>query len=166
MAESLKTRLIRWGFNYFPAFRRSGARLTYMADDWREARLKLPLGWTTRNYVGTIYGGSMYAAVDGIYMVMLINVLGPDYVVWDKAGTIRYHRPGRTTLYARFLLEERELAVILAALERQPTVERIYRVELADSAGLVHASVEKTIHIRRKDRAAHAQASAVHEDRS
>jgi acyl-coenzyme A thioesterase PaaI-like protein len=160
MAESLRTRMSRWGLNFFPAFRRSGARLTYIADDWREARLKLPLNRGNRNYVGTIYGGSMYAAVDGIYMVMLIKVLGPEYVVWDKAGTIRYRRPGRATLYARFLLDLEEIAAIRAALEHQPATERIYCVELVDSAGVVHASVEKTIHIRRKDRVSKTQADA------
>jgi len=154
MAESLRTRLICWGLNCFPAFRRSGAHLTYIADDWREARLKLPLNWRTRNYVGTIYGGSMYAAVDGIYMVMLINVLGPEYIVWDKAGAIRYLRPGRATLYARFLLDEQEIAIIRTLLDQQPVLERIYRIGLVDRDGVEHASIEKTIHIRRKDRSA------------
>ena len=105
MAESLKTRIERWGFNLFPAFRRTGARLTYVAADWHEVRLKLPLSWRTRNYVGTIFGGSMYAAADPIYMVMLIKLLGPDYVVWCKAASIRFRRPGRGTLHARFVLD-------------------------------------------------------------
>jgi len=58
-------------------------------------RIRLPLIWRTRNYVGTIFGGSLYGAVDPIYMIMLIKALGPDYIVWDKAATIRFLRPGR-----------------------------------------------------------------------
>lgn len=85
MPESMRTRLERWGFNLFPAFWCTGARLTYVADDHREVRLELPLSWRTRNYVGTIFGGSMYGAVDGVHIVMLIKNLGPDYVAWDKA---------------------------------------------------------------------------------
>ena len=108
MAESRHTRLQRWRFNFFPAYRGAGARITYIAADWREVRIKLPLNWLTRNYVGTIYGGSMYGAVDPIYMIMLIHLLGPDYVVWDKAATIRFKRPGRTTLVARFVIDEAE----------------------------------------------------------
>jgi acyl-coenzyme A thioesterase PaaI-like protein len=154
MAESLRTRLIRWGFNCFPTFRRSGARLIYIADDWREAQLMLPLNWGTRNYVGTIYGGSMYAAVEGIYMVMLMRLLGPEYIVRDKAGAIRYLRPGRATLYARFRLEEQEIATIRASLDQQPVIERVYRISLVDRDDVEHASIEKTIHIRRNDRSA------------
>jgi acyl-coenzyme A thioesterase PaaI-like protein len=108
MPESWQTRAHRQAYNFFPAFRGTGARLTYIADDWHEVRIKLPLSWRTRNYVGTIYGGSMYAAVDPWYMIMLIRLLGPQYIVWDKAATIRFRKPGRGTLYARFAIEEEE----------------------------------------------------------
>jgi acyl-coenzyme A thioesterase PaaI-like protein len=151
MAESLKTRLMRWGVNVFPAYRGTGARVTYIADDWREVRIKVPLNWRTRNYVGTIFGGSMYGAVDPVYMLMLIQLLGPDYVVWDKAAVIRFKRPGRSTLYACFRLDEQEIESIKTELTREPAVDRVYHVDLTDRDGVVHASIEKTIHIRRKE---------------
>jgi acyl-coenzyme A thioesterase PaaI-like protein len=153
MPESWRTRLTRWGFNLFPAFWSTGARLTYIASDWREARVRLPLSWRTRNYVGTIFGGSMYGAVDPVYMVMLIKLLGPDYVVWDKAATIRFRRPGRSTLEARFALDAGFVETIRAELEHAPKVERTLVVDLADADGTVHASVEKVLHIRRRDAA-------------
>ena len=149
MAESWASRKMRWGFNLIPAFRGAGGRITYIAGDFREARVRLPLNWRTRNYVGTIFGGSLYGAVDALYMILLIKVLGPSYTVWDKAATIRFLKPGRGTLYARFLLEDEEIQTIRRLLETAPSVDRIYRVDLADAAGVVHAAVEKTIYIRR-----------------
>jgi hypothetical protein len=140
---------MRWGFNFFPAFRGTGARVTYMSGDWREVHVKLPLNWRTRNYVGTIFGGSLYGAVDPHYMIMLIKILGPGYMVWDKAATIRFKKPGRTTLYARFVIPEEEVATIRRLLETEPSVDRVYAVELTDAAGVAHATVEKTIYIRR-----------------
>ena len=151
MHESFRSRLRRLAFNFFPAYRGTGARITYLADDWREIRVRIPLSLRTRNYVGTIFGGSMFGAVDPVYMVMLINALGPEYLVWDKSATIRFLRPGRSTLYARFVLEDDELEAIRAALRTETAVERVYRVELKDAEGAVHAEVEKTIHIRRRD---------------
>ena len=112
---------------------------------------KLPLNWRTRNYVGTIFGGSLYGAVDPFYMIMLIKLLGPEYVVWDKAAAIRFRKPGRAMLTARFVISDPELAAIRAAAAAQPSVDRTYVVELSDAAGVVHASIEKTIYIRRKD---------------
>ena len=153
MPESLRTRLQRAAFNWFPAYRGTGGRITYIAADWREIRVRLPLSLRTRNYVGTIFGGSMYGAVDPIYMVMLIRLLGPEYVVWDKAASIRFRRPGRTTLFARFVLDDAELDAIRAALVEAPAVDRTYVVELADDDGVVHAVIEKVIHIRRKGQA-------------
>lgn len=146
--ESRRTRLTRWAFNVFPAYRGTGGRISFIASDWREVHVRLRLGWRTRNYVGTIFGGSMYGAVDPIYMVMLIRCLGPGYEVWDKAASIRFRIPGRRTLHARFVLSEEELAAIREVLQGQRSVDRHYRIELRDREGRVHAEVEKTVHIR------------------
>ncbi len=151
MAESLKTRLARWRFNFFPAYRGTGGRITYIAHDWREVRIKLPLSWRTRNYVGTTFGGSLFGAVDPIYMLMLIKVLGPDYVVWDKSATIQFKKPGRATLYARFVISQNDVDDMRAELLRAQKLERGFHVDLTDQAGTVHASVDKTIHVRLRD---------------
>lgn len=150
MPESFASRVLRWKFNLFPAYRGSGARVTYIADDFRELRVKIPLSLRTRNYVGTIFGGSMYAAVDPMYMIMLIQLLGREYVVWDKAATIRFRRPGRSTLFATFTLGDPELDAIRAATASGDPIDRTYNVDLVDADGLVHASVEKVIYIKRK----------------
>ena len=138
---------MRWGFNLWPCYRGTGARVTFIAGDWREVRVRIPLSWRTRNYVGTIFGGSLYAAVDPFYMIMLMKNLGPDVVVWDKAASIRFRKPGRGTLRASFRLEEAEVAEIRRLLLEQPKVDRTYTVQLVDAAGVVHAEVEKVIHI-------------------
>lgn len=113
--------------------------------------MKLPLNWRTRNYVGTIYGGSIYAAADPFYMVMLIRRLGRDYVVWDKAASVRFLKPGRDTLYAEFHVPDAELDAVRNAAATARSVDRQYRIEWKDAAGTVHAVVEKTIYIRRRN---------------
>src|SRR3712207_5791103 len=82
MGESLRTRVTRVGWNFAPCYRGTGARITYIARDWKEVRLELPLSWRTVNYFGTIFGGSIYGAVDPVYVIMLVKTLGKDYVVW------------------------------------------------------------------------------------
>jgi acyl-coenzyme A thioesterase PaaI-like protein len=150
MPESFKTKVKRWGFNFFPAYRGTGGRITYIADDYHEIRIKLPLSWRTRNYVGTIFGGSMYGAVDPLYMVMLIRILGNDYVVWDKAATIRFKRPGRETLFAEFKVAPEEVEEIKTLLTRTKSIERVYDINLVNKAGKIHAVIEKTIYISSK----------------
>jgi acyl-coenzyme A thioesterase PaaI-like protein len=150
MPESLTTRLTRHGFNLFPAYVCTGARIVYIGRDWREVRIELPLGLRTRNYVGTIFGGSMYAAVDPIYMIMLMKLLGPGYVVWDRAAKIEFLRPGRATLHATFRVDPAVDEEIRAALAHERSVDRVFHVQLADGEGNVCARVEKTIYVRRK----------------
>lgn len=147
MPESLATKIDRIKFNFFPAYRGTGARVVYIAEDYREVRVKIPLSWRTKNYVGTIYGGSIYAGIDPIYMLMLMKNLGRDFVVWDKAAKIRFKRPGRETLFADFLLTEAELSEIKMLLGKEKSVDRIYTVNLADGNGKVHAEIEKTLYI-------------------
>jgi acyl-coenzyme A thioesterase PaaI-like protein len=150
MPESFRSRWFRRGFNFFPAYRGTGGRVVYIADDWHEVRVKLPLNWRTRNYVGTIYGGSIYGAIDPIYMLMLMKVLGSGYTVWDKAAKIRFRKPGRSPLSADFRLDANEVDEIKVLAESQKSIDRIYNVELKDAAGTVHAEIEKTIYIARK----------------
>ena len=123
MPESWNTRVSRWGFNWFPAYRSTGARIEYIAADWREVRVRLPLTWRTRNYVGTMFGGSMYAALDPIYMVMLIKLLGSEYEVWDKAASILFRRPGRCTLRATFRVDPSDLETIRAIVAQDGKAE-------------------------------------------
>lgn len=152
MPESFRTKFTRLSFNFFPAYFGTGAWISYLADDYHELHLKLPSTWRTRNYVGTIFGGSMFGAVDPILMVMFINILGRDYVVWDKSASIQFKRPGKETLHAKFLITPEEIAEIKTALETVKSLDRIYRIELVNKAGKVHAIIEKTLYFSKKDR--------------
>lgn len=152
MSESLQTRIDRWKFNIFPAYRGTGARVELISADWKHIRIRIPLSLRTRNYVGTIYGGSMYGGVDPIYMLMLIRLLGRGYTVWDKAATIRFKRPGRETLWADFTIDDAEIEEIKRLLESSKSIDRVYKVELKNREGKVHCEIEKTLYIaNRKD---------------
>lgn len=150
MKESFSKKIERWKFNFFPAYRGSGARITYISDDSHEIHVKLPLNWRTRNYVGTIFGGSMFAATDPIYMVMLIRILGNGYVVWDKSTNIRFKRPGKETLFAQFILTPEEITEIRSQLDTTKSIDRVYKVELKDKAGKIHAIIEKTLYLSKR----------------
>ena len=151
LPAAISNRLRCWSLYTHACYRGTGGRPRYIAADWSELHLELPLSWRTRNYVGTIFGGSIYASIDPIYMMLLIRRLGREFIVWDKAATIRFKKPGRETLHARFAVTDEELAAIRLALETQRSVDRTYTVELADSSGLVCATIEKVVYVRRRE---------------
>ena len=151
MKESWQTWLYKHFFNFFPAYRGTGGRVVAISHDFKKVKIKLPLNWRSRNYVKTIYGGSIYGAVDPMYMLMLIKILGNDYIVWDKAATIRFIKPGRSTLFATFEIENEEIESIKKQLETERAIDRCYTVDLVNEEGVIHASVDKIIYLRKKN---------------
>lgn len=145
-----QARAMKFGFNLHPAFRGTGGRVDSISHDLTHIRIRLPLNWRTRNVVGSIYGGSLFAVTDGAHPTLLMLALGKDVIVWDKSASIRYRKPGRHTLYADFHIPPQEIDAIRRDLDRHGETERTYPVELKDKSGHVHALVERTVYIAKK----------------
>jgi hypothetical protein len=142
-------RLKRW-VNLYPPYLGAAVRVTYIANDLRRIEVEMPLRFYNRNYVGTHFGGSLYSMCDPFYMLMLINILGPDYIVWDKAATIRFKKPGKGVMKATFELTEEKIAEIRAAAEVQPKVEPQFQVLVKDAEDAVVAEIDKVLYIKKK----------------
>lgn len=113
--------------------------------------VRMKLRWWNRNYFGTHFGGSLYAMCDPFFALILAQRLGGGYVVWDKAAAIRFVRPGRGTVMARFHIPADEVEAIRRAADEDGKVEPEMTVEVVDEAGEVVARVEKTLYVRRKE---------------
>ena len=143
---NLRLRLI----NYWPPLLGAGIRVTRMQPDLKSVDVEMRLRPWNRNYVGTHFGGSLYSMTDPFYMLMLIHNLGPNYVVWDKAATIRFRKPGRGTVRAEFRLSDSQIQDIRDKLKTQEKLEPVFTVEVKDNEGVVIAEVEKVLHVRRR----------------
>ena len=144
-------RLARFLMNLAPCLRASGGRIIALSDDFKHLRIRLKLTWLTRNLVGTIYGGSMYSSIDPFYMLMLMRILGRDYIVWDKSATIRFKRPARETLFADFQFDDATLADIRERVARDGESTFTWTVALKDASGTVYADCDKVIYVATKD---------------
>ena len=151
MNPALK-RHMRVLLNIWPPFLGAGIRIMRLGPGWKEIDVEMKLRWWNRNYVGTHYGGSLYSMTDPFIMLMLIENLGKDYLVWDKSASIRFKKPGRGTVSASFRLSEPQLREIKQALNSEEKIERPFTVEVKDESGNVIAEVEKLLHVRKKGR--------------
>ena len=142
--------LFRRGLNLWPPFVGAGVRVTRVSDDYREVDVTLKLGLLNRNYFGTQFGGSMFAMTDPFFALMMLQNLGAGYVVWDKAGSIRYLKPGRGDVHARFRLDEVAIERARRATARGGRHEPTFRVAIVDADGATIAEVETTLYIRRQ----------------
>ena len=141
--------LRRW-INFWPPFLGAGICVKYIAPDMKAIDVEMKLRWWNANYVGTHFGGSLFAMTDPFYMLMLMANLGREYIVWDKAATIRYRKPGKGTVRAEFHLSDTQIDEIREKLEIFPKYEAVFSIEVKDEVGVVIAEVEKVLHVRKK----------------
>ena len=140
----------------YPPYLGAGIRVR-VAPDFRTVTVRMRLRFWNRNYVGTQFGGSLYSMCDPFFMLILLEHLGPGYVVWDKAATIRFRRPGKGTVRATFHIPEERIAEIRAAADNVGNdgnggkVEPVFRVDVVNEKGEVVADIEKLLYVRRKD---------------
>ena len=135
--------------NLYPPFLGAGIRVR-RGPDGRSYDVRMKLSPFNRNFVGTHFGGSLYAMCDPFLMLILIPALGPDYVVWDKAAAIRFLRPGRGTVRASFHVPEERIEEIRRSADRDGKVEPVFTVRVVDGEGEAVAEVEKTLYVRRR----------------
>lgn len=145
-------KLFKYGFNLSPMYRRSTAKIISVSKDLFKITIKLPISYKNKNYVNSIFGGSMFSAIDPIPMVQLINILGDDYVVWDKSAEIFFKRPARENLYADFEFTSIEVNDIKSRIVQNSEIEIIRVTKLTDkNRDKVFCEVHKTIYIADKN---------------
>jgi acyl-coenzyme A thioesterase PaaI-like protein len=141
---------LRWGMNLWPPLLAAGIRVLELDPQWRRARVKLSLRPWNRNYVGTQFGGSLFAMTDPFWMLLMMNRIGPGYIVWDKAAEIEFVSPGRADVFATFELSDERVAAFRAAAGTQPKHLEWFDVDVVTADGTVVARVRKQLYVRKK----------------
>src|SRR5579864_9501886 len=151
-ASSLEVRRkkLRRFVNWYPPFLGAGVRVKEISPDLRTIEVHMPLTFWNKNYVGAHFGGSLYTMCDPFFMLILINNLGPDYIVWDKAATIRFKKPGTGTVKAVFHVPQERIAEIRAQADAQGKIEPTFQTVVTDADGNTIAEVDKLLYVRRK----------------
>lgn len=148
--KKLYSEFIRFGLNLWPCLRRTGGRVVYLAEDFTHLTIRLSLNWKTRNVVGTIFGGSMYASTDPYFMLMLMKILGDQYVVWDKGCSIRFKRPAKKTITADFIVTPDMLHSVRTQVAANNEYDFTWTIQYKDKEGVVYAEFDKIIYVASK----------------
>jgi acyl-coenzyme A thioesterase PaaI-like protein len=141
---------LRWILNLWPPFLAAGIHVTHLSQDWRHARVELRMRPWNRNYVGTHFGGSLFAMTDPFWMILVKERVGRDYIVWDSAGAIEFVKPGKGTAVATFELDDATVDTIREAAADGDKVLHWFETAVRDGAGEVVARVRKQVYVRRK----------------
>lgn len=144
------SQIFKHGFNLSPMYRRSTAKIIFASKDLHVIKVKIKRSWKNKNYMGSIFGGSLFSATDPIYMIQLINILGNDYVVWDKSTNIRFKRPAYKDAFAEFVFSTDEITKIQQKVAKENEIDYIKNLHITDVNGTVFCELEKTIYVANK----------------
>ncbi|MBA1201549.1 DUF4442 domain-containing protein [Pseudomonas capeferrum] len=151
-----RARLLRWLLNIYPPYLGAGIRVQHISPDMRHVKVRMKLTRWNRNYVGTQFGGSLYSMVDPFYMLLLMEQLGRDYIVWDKAASIDFIAPGKGPVFAEFHIDDDLLEDIRRQTASGKKCLPRLQVDIRDAAGELVARVDKTLYVRLKPQARQA----------
>ena len=151
--NKIPAKYFRIGLNCWPPLLGAAIKVTYIAPDFKHIKAQMKLHWYNCNYVGVHYGGSMFSMTDSFYMLMLQKNFSSDYIIWDKAASIDFKKPGRTTLFAEFIFTDEELQAIKDKAANHEKYLFDKTVDLKDTNGDIIATVVRTLYVRLKDEA-------------
>jgi hypothetical protein len=150
--RSIPTPVLRSLANLWPPYFGAGIKILELSKDFRYLKVCLKRNWLNTNYVNTQFGGSIYSMVDPFYMLLLMNNLGPEYIVWDKAAQIEFIKPGRTKLFAEFSLDSNLLKRVKERTKHGDKYIFDLPVDVSNEKGETVAHVVKTLYVRKKGR--------------
>ena len=146
----MNPKIIKLIINLYPPYLGTGITVKRISPNYREICVQMKLRWYNRNYVKTHFGGSLYAMTDPFFMLMLIHILGKDYVAWDKAAHIDFIKPGSGTVTADFLIEEEQIQDIIDRTSNGEKYFPEFSVDIENESHDVVAKVNKTLYVRKK----------------
>lgn len=143
---------LKYALGIYGPFLGAGIKMDYISPDWREARVSMKLRWYNRNIMGVHFGGSLYSMVDPQLMLMLMNILGKDYAVWDKAASIEFIKPGKGKVSCLFTISDTQIQDIRSATASGEKYLPEFQLCVVDENGDLVARINKVVYIRKKQR--------------
>jgi len=141
---------IKLMFRLWPPLWFTGIRFAEVSDDLRSLTTTMSMRVYNKNIMGVHFGGSLFAMTDPCYMMLLMTALGKNYVVWDKAASIEFVKPGKGLVKAHFALSQGDLDDILEKTAGGNKYFKVMPVTITDETGDTVALLQRTLYIRKK----------------
>lgn len=144
---------LKWALRIFSPYWGAGIKVEEISKNWKYARVSLSLKRLNQNAFGTHFGGSLFAMTDPFYVLLISNILGRDYYVWDKHACIDFVKPGKGKVFAEFKVTNQMIEEIIHNTSQGEKFLPRFKVEVKDENMDVVARVEKIIYIKKKSKA-------------
>lgn len=142
---------LKWGLCFYPPLLFQRIWIKKFHKGFRGVDVKINKSLFNKNYNGSIFGGTIYAATDPFYAILFDQLLqrqGFKVRVWLKSAAIQYLKPGRSTLYFTIVITDEMLNDAITALNTSGKFVKAYPMEITDPSGEVCATVMNEVYIR------------------
>jgi acyl-coenzyme A thioesterase PaaI-like protein len=143
-------KLFKRMFNLYPPYIGAGVKVTYISEDWKELHVSMSLRWFNRNAVGTHFGGSLYSMIDPHLMLLLMKLLGKDYLIWDKTADIEFIKASKKKVTSVIKIKDKDIEDIRIKTDNGEKYLPNFIVEIRDEDNDLVARIKKTIYVRKK----------------
>lgn len=143
-------KLLKMGLNIYGPYVGAGVKVTHIDDLWREIHVRMKLRWYNRNIMGTHFGGSLYSMIDPHLMILAMQRLGTEYIVWDRAAEITYLKPATGTVSTQISLDDEQLEDIVENTKDGSSYHPSFEIKIRDEQGKVVSKINKTLYVKRK----------------
>ncbi|MGB2895444.1 MAG: DUF4442 domain-containing protein [Anaerolineales bacterium] len=139
---------LKFVLNIYPPYLFAGVQVTKIDPEWRELHVSMKLRWFNQNAVGTHFGGSLYSMVDPHLMLLLMQALGSNYVVWDQSAEIEFIKPGKGRVHSVVRITDEDIEEIRRKTAGGDVYRPRFEIAILDEQGDIVAIVTKVLHIR------------------
>lgn len=144
--------VLKWAMRFYPPFLFQGIWTQKFDDDFLGVRVKVVKNIFNRNYNGSIFGGTIFSAVDPFPVILFHQVLkrkGYRVKLWTKHASIDYVKPGISNLYFSVALTEADVHEALLALEEIGKFTKTFQIKINNKNGVLIAVVNIGIYIKK-----------------
>jgi acyl-coenzyme A thioesterase PaaI-like protein len=142
---------LKWVMRFYPPLFLQRIWVVKIDEGFRGTTVRIRKSFINRNYNGSIFGGTIFAAADPFYAVLFHQIFsrkGYNIRAWAKSSEIKFIKPGFTDLSFTIKIDE---AAILEAEEILNTIgkyTKAYSIHIFDKNGVNVASVVNEIYMR------------------
>ena len=143
---------MKWVMRVYPPLLLQRIWVKSFDKGFRGVKVKINKSLFNKNYNGSIFGGTIFAAADPFYPVLFNQVLNPKgelrLKIWSKSAKIDFLRPALTDMFFEIKLTDGDIGHAVETLAAAGKYERAFPVDIYNKDGEVCVSMMNEVYIR------------------
>ena len=144
-------RVLKWAMCLYPPLLFQRIWVKKFHPGFRGVDVKISNSFLNRNYNGSIFGGTIYAATDPFHAILFDQLMqrkGYKVRVWLKSGSIQYLKPGLTSLHFTIKITDEMIAEAEQTIKANKKFVKTYPIELFNKNGELCATALNEVYLR------------------